>query len=171
MDVSGSQRFRFCPKCGAALDVQVLDGRERLICSSCSFTFYQNPTVGVAVLILDGPTVLLTKRRHGSRAGYWDVPGGHVEYDEDVRESGRRELLEETGLQVEVGEAYEVLSNFHSSESHVVGVWFLGSVVGGTLQAGDDASEAIFFRLDELPNLAFETDGRVLARLKEQHGL
>ena len=171
MDSSGAGRFRFCPRCGAGFDLQDVEGRKRLVCPKCAFIFYQNPTVGVAVLILDGATVLLTKRKHGSRAGYWDVPGGHVEYDEEIREAGRRELLEETGLEVEVGDPYEVLSNFHSPESHLVGVWFLGKVVGGKLEAGDDAVEARFFRLNELPELAFETDQRVLTRLGEEHGL
>jgi 8-oxo-dGTP diphosphatase len=131
MDASGAARFRFCPKCGARLDLETIEGRQRLVCAACAFIFYQNPTAGVAVLILDGDSVLLTLRKHGFRAGLWDRPGGHVEYDEDIRESARRELLEETGFEVEVGEPYEVLSNFHSPETHVIGVWFRGSVLGG----------------------------------------
>ncbi len=138
------------------------------MCTSCGFVFFQNPTGGVAVLITRGDTVLLTCRAGGNRAGLWDVPGGWVEYDEDVREAARRELLEETGLDVRVGEPYEVLSNFHSPEAHVVGIWFRGEVMGGTLEAGDDASDARFFSLGALPALAFETDRSVLERLRNE---
>lgn len=166
MDASGAQRFRFCPKCGKRFALQVRGGRERLVCTACGFAFFQNPTTGVAVLITRGADVLLTRRAGGNRAGLWDVPGGWVEYDEDVREAARRELLEETGLTVRVDEPYEVLSNFHSPEAHVVGIWFRGEVLGGTLEAGDDASDARFFPLDALPELAFETDRRVLERLR-----
>lgn len=46
-------------------------------------------------------------------------------------------------------------SNFHDPAKLTVGIWFAGTVTGGTLQAGDDAK---FFALDELPPLAFPTD-------------
>ena len=166
MDASGARRFSFCPKCGSRFHIEVRGGRERLVCGGCQFVYFQNPPAGVAVLITEERAVLLTRRAGGAQAGRWDVPGGWVEYDEDVREAARRELLEETGLEVEVGAPYEVLSNFHSPEAHTVGIWFLGEVVGGTLVAGDDASDARFFPFNALPDLAFDTDRRVLERLR-----
>ncbi len=170
MDASGARRYRFCPRCGVRFGLEVRGGRERLVCTACGFVFFQNPTAGVAVLITRNDSVLLTRRAGGAQAGLWDVPGGWVEYDEDVREAARRELLEETGLDVRVGAPYEVLSNFHSPEAHVVGIWFRGEVAGGALEAGDDASDARFFPLDALPELAFETDRRVLERLRRELG-
>lgn len=98
----------------------------------------------------------------------WDLPGGWVEYNEDVREAARRELLEETGLEAVVGEVYDARSNFHSVEVHVVGIWFLGTVTGGRLAAADDAMDARFFPIDALPELAFETDRLVLGRLRDE---
>jgi ADP-ribose pyrophosphatase YjhB (NUDIX family) len=166
MDASGAQRFRFCPRCGARFDVQRIEDRDRLVCSACDYIHYQNPTAGVAVLLLHDGAVLLTRRAHGRGAGLWDVPGGWVEYDEDLRAAAARELLEETGLHVSVGAAYEALSNFHSPEAHTVGIWFLGAITGGELRAADDASDARFFPLDTLPPLAFPTDALVLARLR-----
>jgi 8-oxo-dGTP diphosphatase len=168
MDASGSQRFRFCPKCGAQFELLVLYGRERLSCTECAFVFYQNPVASVAVLIVDSGSVLLTQRRGGQEAGQWDVPGGYVEYDEDIREAARRELLEETGLEVSVGAVFEVLSNFHTPLLHTVGVWFIGVVTAGRLQAADDALDARFFPLDALPELAFESDRIVLERLRAE---
>ena len=175
MDASGAQRFAFCPRCGARFDVQRIDDRDRLVCTACDFIYYQNPTVGVAVLLLrDGPAaaggtqVLLTQRRHGRGAGLWDLPGGWVEYDEDLRGAAARETLEETGLRVSVGTVYEALSNFHTPEQHVVGIWFRGRIEGGELAAADDAADARYFPLDALPELAFPTDRRVLARLRAE---
>ena len=73
-----------------------------------------------------------------------------------MREAAYRELLEETGLHVEVGPVYTVHSNFHDPESLTVGIWFNGSVVGGTLQAGDDLDLVDYFHLDNPPEpLAF----------------
>ena len=59
-----------------------------------------------------------------------------------------------------------VASNFHDPEKLTVGIWFAGTVTGGELQAGDDAEEAAFFSLDDLPPLAFDTDTELIARLR-----
>lgn len=88
----------------------------------------------------------------------WSMPAGYVDYGEDVRAAAARELVEETGLVADIGEAVWVASNFHDPAKLTVGIWFAGAVVGGTLQAGDDAEEARFFAPDSLPPLAFDTD-------------
>ena len=93
-----------------------------------------------------------------TREGYWAVPAGFVHYGEEIREAAARELEEETGLIADVGDVVWVASNFHDPAKLTVGIWFAGTVTGGTLEAGDDADEAGFFDLDDLPPLAFSTD-------------
>ncbi len=83
-----------------------------------------------------------------------------------MREAAKRELQEETGLIAEIGEVIHVASNFHDPAKLTVGVWFAGTVVGGELEAGDDADDARFFALDDLPPLAFETDVELFERLR-----
>lgn len=97
--------------------------------------------------------------------GLWAVPAGFVGYGEEIREAAARELLEETGLHADIGEVVHVASNFHDPEKLTVGIWFRGTVTGGTLQAGDDAVDAAFFALDDLPPLAFDTDRGFFSRL------
>lgn len=172
MDASGAQRFRFCPRCGACFDLQRIEDRERLVCTACAFVYYQDPTVGMAVLLErltpeGAAEVLLTLRRYGRGAGRWDLPGGWVEYDEDLR-AAARELREETGLDVAVGHFSDALSNFHTPELHTVGIWFRDTFTSGALAAGDDASDARYFPLGALPELAFPTDRRVLARRRAE---
>ncbi len=79
----------------------------------------------------------------------------------------RREIKEETGLDVEVGDIVDVLSTHHSPERSVVGVWFFVKEKGGNLVAGDDAAEVQLFPLDEPPtDMAFEADREIIERLK-----
>jgi ADP-ribose pyrophosphatase YjhB (NUDIX family) len=98
----------------------------------------------------------------------WSVPAGFVDYGEEIRRAAARELEEETGLIAEIGEVAHVASNFHDPSKLTVGVWFWGRVVGGRLQAGDDADDVGYFPLDDLPDLAFHTDVELLGSLADR---
>ena len=157
----------FCQACGTALDRTLVFGRSRGTCPACGRIDFRNPAVGVAVVLRDGDgRLLLVKRAPGmTQAGRWCVPAGYMDYGEDVREAAARELREETGLVAEVGEPLFVASNFHDPAKLSVGIWFEGRLTGGELQAGDDAVDAGWFALDELPDLAFETDEALIERM------
>ena len=162
------REYSFCPKCGAGLGRRPIHGLERLVCPDCAFVFWQNPAVGVAVIVLDeGGRVLLGRRSRGAYRGAWCVPCGYVEYDEDVRGAARREFREETGIEVELGEVIAVHSNFHDPSMHTVGIWFRGEPAGGEVRAADDLDRIEYFALDALPaEIAFPTDRMVLDDLR-----
>ena len=151
--------WQFCPRCATALEFPTIGDLPRPRCPGCGYTYFRNPGVGAACVVHDEQgRVLLVKR---ADSGKWCVPCGFCEWGEDIRDAAARECLEETGLEVEVGEVLQVMSNFHDAEKPTIGVWFRAVAVGGALEAGDDAMDAAWFPLDDLPVLAFPTDERL----------
>lgn len=164
------RRFKYCPHCATPFVLRDIHGEEQMVCPSCNFVFWQNPVVGVAVIVMDGDRIILGRRARGIYKGDWCIPCGYVEYDEDVRDAARREFQEETGLDVNVGDVYTVHSNFHHTAMHFVGIWFRGTITGGALRAADDLEEVAYMPLKALPtNLAFPTDRLVLEQLRREH--
>jgi ADP-ribose pyrophosphatase YjhB (NUDIX family) len=126
--------------------------------------------VGVAAFVEDeaGRVLMIRRGPRATQPGLWAIPAGYVDYGEDVREAAARELFEETGLEVAIGEPMFVASNFHDPAKLTVGIWFYATVLGGRLAAGDDADDVGFFALDDLPPLAFDTDRDLFARLRAE---
>jgi mutator protein MutT len=109
----------------------------------------ERPQVGVGGVVIDGDRILLVQRRHHPRKGHWAVPGGKVSPGEKMRDAVKRELVEETGLEVEVDEVVWV-GEIVEESVHLVLVDFMARVVGGQLSPGDDATDARWVRFDDL---------------------
>lgn len=146
----GHIEYRFCPRCGGALERRLLKANEprRLVCQSCSFIFYQDPkVVAGTVFTLDGGIVLL-KRGVEPALGKWVFPGGYVDRGESVRAAAVRETKEECQLDVKLGPLLNVYSYQRSPNVIVV---YAAEVVGGTLAAADESLEARIFSRQEIP--------------------
>jgi ADP-ribose pyrophosphatase YjhB (NUDIX family) len=121
--------------------------------------FPRRPIVGVGAVVLDAGRVLLVRRARPPLMGEWSLPGGAVEVGETLVAALQREVLEETGLIVDVGPVVEVLDRIHSDAAgsvayHYVLIDYTCRVVGGRLGAGSDALEATWAGLDELAPFA-----------------
>jgi 8-oxo-dGTP diphosphatase len=100
------------------------------------------PIVGVSTLVSDGERVLLVKRGRGTYAGLWAFPGGKVEFGESLAEAAAREVSEETGIAVEIGERIDVIEIIDRDEGGNPVAHFLLTVFAGTATGGGDPKAA-----------------------------
>lgn len=160
--------MKFCPRCATLLETQIRNELPRRICPSCSFVYWNNPLPVAGAAVIDGQGhILLARRAEEPRLGSWNLPAGFLEWGESAEQGARREVREETGVEIEVtgflstaGAGHE-WAPWHS----LTFIFFYGRPVGGALQAGDDADTVAFFAPDRLPaDIAFPAHIQALAR-------
>ena len=109
------------------------------------------PRVGSALLVRnEANQILLGKRNKDPQRGSWVIPGGKIDIEAGAVEADGRELREETGLIVEVGEHFNVYEIVNPPNEHRIVIYSWGRVVSGEARPSDDISELRFFELDEL---------------------
>ena len=103
------------------------------------------PVLGAAAVVIHDRRVVLIRRGKAPDAGEWSIPGGAVELGESIEAALRREVREETGLEIAVGRFLDVYERIERDADgvrfHFVVLDYAATAVGGTLRAGDDAAE------------------------------
>ena len=144
--------------------MQERDGRDRPVCTACGHITFLDPKLAVAALIMRGGQILLGKRGPGTRSpGKWSFPAGFVERGEQVEIAAAREVLEETGLEIEPGRLIGLFSE--PGETVVLAVFEARPTNPAQVSvAADDLDALGWFSLESLPELAFERDYRIIER-------
>ena len=119
------------------------------------------PCVGAVVTDGQG-RLLMIKRGHEPGAGLWSIPGGRIDPGETDAEALVREMLEETGLVVEVGSLIGSVQRPGLAGAVIDIRDYAATVTGGTLRPGDDAADARWVDLADLDSLAI-TEGLIEA--------
>src|SRR3989344_3134444 len=112
---------------------------------------YTNRGVSVDAVIIKNGKVLLIKRGVDPFKGYWGTPGGYVDWDETIEETVKREVKEETDLDVSDLRLVGVYSSPNRHPKQVINLVYLVKVNDGKLKYGDDALNAKWFAFNELP--------------------
>jgi len=153
--------WRHCPRCAAPLE----RSPESVVCPACGYEQWANSVPGAQAVVERDGCALLGRRRFEPSAGLWDIPGGFLQENEHPHDGLRRELREETGLEIEIG---EYLGSWLEAYHHrfVLCLTWLARPVGGGERAGDDLVELRWFGREELPGpdeLAFPTFAEILS--------
>jgi 8-oxo-dGTP diphosphatase len=121
--------------------------------------------VGVGVVVWREERFILVRRGKEPNRGQWSIPGGAQKLGETVYAAAAREVLEETGLHVQVSALVDVVDGIMTDEEGAVNYHYtLVDLVAESPQgepvAGDDAAAVAWFKLEDLPGLALwsETD-------------
>lgn len=147
----------FCQKCGSKLSIQKdREGKERPHCPVCGWIYYKNPIPAAACLVINEQNeVLLVKRKFEPKANEWALPSGYIELWQTPEEAAIDELEEETGLVGEIDHFIDYYTGSSPIYIRILSFGFKMKIIGGTLKAGDDALEAKFFSLQDMPHIAF----------------
>ncbi|MDA3814593.1 MAG: NUDIX hydrolase [Candidatus Cloacimonetes bacterium] len=158
----------FCLKCGNKMKLLAdQEGKMRPKCPNCNWTYYKNPIPASACVILnDKNEIVIIKRKFEPNAGGWALPSGYVEIDQTPAECAIDEMKEETGLDGEVIVQLGYDTEYSPIYEKVISFGFLMKIMGGELQAGDDAAEARYVRLNELPEIVFPSHVKFIEIVK-----
>lgn len=147
------EKFAYCPVCGSKhFMIHSFKSKQ---CRDCGFVYFANPCAATAALILNRRNELLVVRRAKEPAmGTLDLPGGFVDMYETSEEGMRREIKEETGLDVGTMEYLYSSPNIYQYSGlgvHTIDmVYFVQVSDDVTVQAADDAAECLWIPLENV---------------------
>jgi 8-oxo-dGTP diphosphatase len=143
--------WRYCPRCASELT----RAKGRAECPACGFVHYAQSAPAVAALVVDDAgRMLLGRRAHDPDAGLWDVLGGFLDEGEHPLDGLRRELGEETDLEVEPGAFLGAFMDTYGvgpEATNVLNLVWEARIVSGEPSPADDVSELRWFPRDEPP--------------------
>lgn len=142
----------YCFQCGAPLEMRWVEQRERETCPKCEWIHFAQLKVGAAVLIEEHGKLLLLQRSYEPWKDSWMIPAGYVEADEDPRDAARREVYEETGLDVELSGLIQVYYFDDDPRGNGVSFVYKAEKVFGNLKVNSESRDAKYFSWSEIPS-------------------
>ena len=154
-----SHSYRFCPRCGGALERRLLKTSEpeRPVCTQCGFVFYIDPKIAVGTIIeTKSGRLVLVRRAIEPGYGRWVFPGGYVDRGEPLVTAAIREAREECGLEVRIDGLVNIYS--YPGRAPVI-VVYAATATAGTICVDDESLESAEFDASSIPwnDLAFRS--------------
>ena len=154
--------IKYCQRCGCELVSKYVQKVERLYCTKCRHVVYLDPKIAAVVLVCSEKGLLLVKRGIEPHLGRWSLPSGYVDRGENVESAATREVWEEAQLKISLTN----LQGIYSGIGPVVLAVYQAEPLEGDPAVGNEVTEVAWFPIDNLPNLPFPHDDRIIQDLK-----
>lgn len=157
----------FCQVCGHPMTDRLAFGHVRRVCPECGYIHFNDPKVAAVILIEHEHRVLLVHRAMDPERGKWALPAGYIDDGENPSEAAKREVREETGLNIEITRLLDVQGGSGTFGASIV-IIYAAVVTGGAAQPQDDVSALLWYGKDDvLPDIAFDSTRTMLEAWKQ----
>ena len=147
--------YHYCPNCGSSIEIREIERRARAYCPNCQTIHYEQLKIGAGAIIEKTGNLLLIQRTIEPFKGCWNLPAGYAEVDESPLETARREVWEETGLEVRITDLVNVYFFNDDPRGNGILIVYNCQMVGGTLEEREEGVNPTYFDPTRLPvNLA-----------------
>ena len=167
------EKFNYCPVCGKN-HFEEQDKKSKK-CADCGFEYYLNPSSAAAAFIFnDKKELLVLRRKHNPGKGMLDLPGGFADMHETIEETIKREIKEETALEITTSRYLFSIPNkytYSNFDIPTLDAFFICTAKDTTaLSADDDADECFWLPLTEIhtEQFALRSIRKALSMLLEQ---
>lgn len=145
------------------------DDRKRLICDDCGVVVYENPKIVVGSVAVWEDRILLCRRAINPRKGFWTLPAGYLELNEQAAEGAKREAWEEARAELELDQLLAVYSIPRISQIQLI---YRARLLKESVEAGPESAEVGLFAWEEIPwkELAFPSVHWALGHHREVLG-
>jgi ADP-ribose pyrophosphatase YjhB (NUDIX family) len=163
--------MNFCSNCGSKeikLIIPEGDERERFVCPKCETIFYDNPRVIVGCIIENSlGEIMLCRRGIEPRKGFWNLPCGFLENDEKIEDGAKREVMEETGSEVKLGDLHIAYNLPKAKQVYLI---FKAKMKSDYFHLTPESTEIKFFPASQMPwdEIAFSSNTFAIKHLLAQ---
>lgn len=156
--------YKYCTQCGRGLNLS----EEYPRCEVCDITYYKNSKPCASVLPIKNGKVLLAKRAIEPYKNEFDIIGGFLEEGEHPEDGARREVKEETGLDVKIIDLLGIYPDRYGEDGDfTLSIHYIGEVVSGKIKAQGDVASLHWVPINKLPtNVGFKNTREALNDLK-----
>ena len=161
--------YQFCPFCAMKLQIRIEEQKERKFCPHCHWTYYPRVAQAAAAVIVKKGKVLLVQRKREPYKGTWMFPAGFVDFGEHPLETLKREVKEETGLELKKAGLIDVIqAEGDPREPGHFTFFYQVEVFDGQLKNDDEENQEIgWFDIQKPPKIDFKNHQKIMKFLQK----